>query len=405
MTLFKSLFFRYSFFVGAKFLFTVRILILILSFSWLSIEDFSLLAIFLSFIEISRSLFDLGSEAIIYSKLSGFRKTINIFTCKLIKLRLFSSLVLTFILFIIMSYLNKFSYWPLLLLPIIEATQRSCVAFIQKDKVKSFLSTPFFLLVLISFGIIFITFKLQATSTLLFLLMITPELISTIIIIIFTLKYWVQVFNASKINFSFFKRIIPYLLPSAILSVTVMIYSRPDLTLIYPLLGPIEQTKYSVSMRGVDIIFSLLVLISSSLLAELGSKSNKSSKFEINRFYNLLSTFNVFLFFIITFFIAIILKFVLLKLFLNEEDIIFVAFLLFLTIPFKIINSLLSSCIYRLANFHYVMVASFRVLVLIFTLGVPLGYYFGLYGIVIAIAISEFYNLFYQKNKLKKLLK
>ena len=51
------------------------------------------------------------------------------------------------------------------------------------------------------------------------------------------------------------------------------------------------------------------------------------------------------------------------------------------------------------------MVASFRVLVLIFTLGVPLGYYFGLYGIVIAIAISEFYNLLYQKNKLKKLLK
>ena len=401
----KSIFFRYSFFVFAKYFFILtRTALLIVSFSWLTNYEFSTLAITISFIEILRALFDAGAEPIIYSKLSSINKNLKISIKKIIKFRVLLSIFLVIILATIFISIGKSDYWPLYFLPLILTIQSTSAAFIQRDKIYKKLFFPILFTIPFSILLVIIAYVYKISSTKLFFIMILPELFVMIIMTVISYKYWLQIFLSTPLNRSFFLRIYPFILPSALLNFIVMIYSRLDLTLVYPLLGVSFQSTYSVAMRISDVILSILIIFSMAFLAELGSKTNSQAKSIITKFYYYLTLKNLTFFMLITILLGIIIKFFMDYFMFFNNEINLLVFFFFILIPIKITNSLISSCIQRLSKFHFIMLASLRVLFCIFIFGIPLSYVLGLKGVIISIGIAEIFNLFFQKKKLHDLL-
>ena len=404
----KSFFYRYLSFTLAKVGVLVgRSAILILSFHWLTPIEFAGLAASLSFVEITKAFSELGAESIIYSRMSSFDKPISHIVKKLIRARFLVSSAFSLLLLFIFGYVLSSNSWPLFLLPLLGSFQNSNIAFMQKER--SYKKILFLVLwtLFISLASVVIAFLHEVKGNSLAILMITPEIFSMSLGVIFTNVAWKQVLNYPQKAGQILglSRLRPYIFPSLAVSVIVIFYSRLDVLLVLPLLGVTAQADYSIGLRLVEPLFLIMSMASFTLLAELGSSNSVNSRvisIELVKKMNLLN-FLKFLFF--GSFLACFLFWVAKQYLGLSEPALKVLFILTLAIPIKLCNTFLSSLLQRAGLFNVVMKAALITLFITFTFGIGLGLGLGVMGIALATIVSESINLFYQKKMVHFMLK
>jgi O-antigen/teichoic acid export membrane protein len=404
----KSFFYRYLSFTLAKVGVLVgRSAILILSFHWLTPIEFAGLAASLSFVEITKAFSELGAESIIYSRMSSFDKPISHIVKKLIRARFLVSSAFSLLLLFIFGYVLSSNSWPLFLLPLLGSLQNSNIAFMQKER--SYKKILFLVLwtLFISLASVVIAFLHEVKGNSLAILMITPEIFSMSLGVIFTNVAWKQVLNYPQKAGQILglSRLRPYIFPSLAVSVIVIFYSRLDVLLVLPLLGVTAQADYSIGLRLVEPLFLIMSMASFTLLAELGSSNSVNSRvisIELVKKMNLLN-FLKFLFF--GSFLACFLFWVAKQHLGLSEPALKVLFILTLAIPIKLCNTFLSSLLQRAGLFNVVMKAALITLFITFTFGIGLGLCLGVMGIALATIVSESINLLYQKKMVHFMLK
>ncbi len=402
----RDFFYRYFSFTIAKVALLIgRSAILIFSHRWLSTADFALIAATLSFVEISRAFTDFGAENIIYTRLSSAVKPLSNIVKKLIRFRLIVSLLISSVAAVLCYCLVSPNTWPLFFLPLISAVQNSSVAFMQKNRAfKQILLLVIFVLCLSAISLMSL-FWHQIGGIALVALMILPEFFSALVGAMITRKNWVEVLSGFNSSGRFLKRLSPYIMPSMLISILVVIYSRLDVMMVLPLLGVNAQADYSVGLRLVEPIFLLLSLGSLTLLAELGSYNTNHARLLVGRLilvlnfkvYVLLGASGVLLAFCLREFSIAFLNF--------NVTASWVAFLLVLAIPVKLCNTFLTTLLQRGGLYHVVVKAAIIVFLVTMIFGLLFGYYMGVLGIVLAALLAESFNFFYQKRMVLQMIR
>ena len=268
----KDFLYRYTSFTLAKVtLFIGRSAILILSFQWLSTTEFALVASAFSLVEILRVITDMGSEQIIYSRLSSANKPIPNIVKSLVTFRVQVSFLVTALFSFTSYFILSSDIWPLFLLPAIYSLQSSSISFIQKKRDFTKIFILVILVIMAALFSIFIAFFYEITGTFLIYLMIFPELFAAVAALVISKNAWYNIILYKYRTFHLIPKLLPYILPSFTVSILVILYTRLDLILVLPLLGKLSQANYSIGFRLVEPVFLILALGSLSLLAELGS--------------------------------------------------------------------------------------------------------------------------------------
>ncbi len=367
---------------------------------WLSVLEFGVIAGTLSVIEIVRALSDFGSESIVYSRLSATRISLPLVVKKLIHFRLIFSIFLLVLLFLLLPVFHILNLWPLFVLLLVGTIQNTSVAFLQKERR---FGVIFYLVAFIFF--ISVVSALYALSikpsgfTLLFF-MVIPECVSAIFGFLLTLSSWKEIFLVKKLDGKSFYRLLPYTLPSMSVGVLVMLYSRLDVMLVYPLFGANSQALYSLCMRVVEPLFMIFSLASLAFLAELGAYNNQNAKSVVSQLVNFFGFRSYFFIFLASILFGGAIGFLSKNILKLQTQEVWMISLLGSAIPTKLCNSLLSSCLQRIGHFNIVMKAAVGVFIATYFLGVIFGLLMGISGIVLAAVISEIFNFLYQKRKL-----
>ena len=402
----KDFLYRYTSFTLAKVsLFIGRSAILILSFQWLSTTEFALVASAFSLVEILRVITDMGSEQIIYSRLSSANKPIPNIVKSLVTFRVQVSFLVTALFSFTSYFILSSDIWPLFLLPAIYSLQSSSISFIQKkrDFTKIFiLVILIFLAALLS---IFIAFFYKITGTFLIYLMIFPEFLAAVIGLVISKNAWYDIMLYKYRTFHLLPKLLPYILPSFAVSILIILYTRLDLILVLPLLGKLSQANYSIGFRLVEPVFLILALGSLSLLAELGSYTTANSRLTGKRLMQSLDTIRYFLLILGGVILAFGFQYISLHLFHLSVASSWVTFFLALAIPIKLLNTFFSALLQRNGQYFILMQAAIITFLFSIIFGLILGNYIGIVGIAIATLIAEFSNFLYQKYQAEKKLR
>ena len=402
----KDFLYRYSSFTLAKVTLLIgRTAILILSFQWLTIAEFALIAGAFSFVEILRALTDVGTENIIYSRFSSANKPIPNIVKSLVTFRVLVSFLVSAIFSFASYYIFSSEVWPLFLLPAISSLQSSSISFMQKQR--DF--RKILILVIIVFSVALLSvctvFLYEIKGIFLIYLMILPELCAAFAGLVITKNAWYKIMLYKPRIFHLVPKLLPYLLPSFAVSILVVLYTRIDVILVLPLLGTLSQASYSIGFRLVEPIFLILSLGSLSLLAELGSYSTSNSRFIAERLMQSLNAFRYFLLILGGVIFAFSFQYISLH-FLNlSVSASWVTFFLVLAIPIKLCNTFFTTLLQRNGRYNIVLYAAMVVFLCTMIFGLILGSYIGVVGIAVATLIAESTNFLYQKYQVKKMLR
>ncbi|MDC6477031.1 hypothetical protein OAW71_02425 [Methylophilaceae bacterium] len=402
----KDFLYRYTSFTLAKVtLFIGRSAILILSFQWLSTTEFALIASVFSLVEILRVITDVGSEQIIYSRLSSANKPIPNIVKSLVTFRVKVSFLVTAVFSFTSYFILSSDIWPLFLLPAIYSVQSSSISFMQKkrDFTKIFiLVILIFLAALLS---IFIAFFYEITGTFLIYLMIFPELLAAVAGLVISKNAWYDIMLYKCRTFHLIPKLLPYILPSFAVSILVILYTRLDLILVLPLLGTLSQANYSIGFRLVEPVFLILALGSLSLLTELGSYTTANSRLTGKRLMQSLDAIRYFLLILGGAILAFGFQYISLHLLHLSVASSWVTFFLALAIPIKLFNTFFSVLLQRNGRYFILLQAAIITFLFSIIFGLILGNYIGVAGIAIATLIAESSNFLYQKHQVEKMLR
>ena len=398
----KTFLYRYFSFILAKSALLVgKSFIVILSFNWLSLDDFSKLAVVLSVSEILRVFSDAGAETLVYSRLSSDSSPLKNILVQVMRVRIWLALLVSIISTIICHLYFDSNFSIIFLLPAIAAVQNTSFAFLQKqNNFKGIFKLVLFVLAA-SLIAILSSFLWHPQGSILAILMLAPELFSAALAFFMTRNLWS--FIVKKISFSsrFIIKIRHYLLPSMAVAVLVMLYTRIDALLVLPLLGHAEQSSYSAAFRFVEPIFLLFSFASMSLLSELGAKGSADARGYIKSIYSMLNTRLMIILLLFATAAAFVLKALSMTVFNFTEDSSILVFLMVLVLPIKLTNTFLSALLQRGTRFNNVFFATFQTFLLTYIFGYFFGITFGVKGIIFATFLAELLNLIHQKLAVK----
>ncbi len=401
----KDLFYRYSSFIIAKSALLVgKSVILILAFRWLTLSDFAVVAAVLSLVEIVRGLSDVGAEGILYARQGAAHSMISILVKRMVRFRLTISLLLSLLGMLICSLTLSHHAAYLFLLPFVGALQNSSFYFMQRQRDFKKISGLVILTLLAGLSMIVSAYLVRPEVSILVWLMVFPEIFSAIYAIFLTRRYWREILTERTHPISSVRRLRPYFLPSIGVAFFVTLYTRLDVTLILPLLGPVAQSSYSAAFRFVEPFFLLLSLGSITLLAELGSYDTQSSRAYAKSLYARLNyaSFSGLVFF--GFAAAFLLKLLSAKLFGYPDDVAWLVFLVALGIPIKLTNTFLTSLLQRGGRYKSVFFATLQTLLLTYLLAYFCGIKYGVEGVVVATIVAEFFNFIHQNIAVRRML-
>jgi len=402
----KDFLYRYTSFTLAKVTLLIgRSAILILSYQWLTIAEFALIAGAFSFVEILRALTDVGTENIIYSRFSSANKPIPNIVKSLVTFRVLVSFLVSAIFSFASYYIFSSEVWPLFLLPAISSLQSSSISFMQKQR--DF--RKILILVIIVFSVALLSvctvFLYEIKGIFLIYLMILPELCAAFTGLVITKNAWYKIMLYKPRIFHLVPKLLPYLLPSFAVSILVVLYTRLDVILVLPLLGTLSQASYSIGFRLVEPLFLILSLGSLSLLAELGSHSTSNSRLIAARLMQSLNAVRYLLLILCGVILAFGFQYISLH-FLNlSVSASWVTFFLVLAIPIKLCNTFFTTLLQRNGRYNIVLYAAMVVFLCTMIFGLILGSYIGVVGIAVATLIAESTNFLYQKYQVKKMLR
>jgi O-antigen/teichoic acid export membrane protein len=394
---------RYASFTFAKVsLLATRWIILMLSLHWLTPSKFAQLAGVLSLVEILRAFSDIGAENIIYARLAESGRPISPIVKSLIRARIVIACLLCIVAILLIKLFTINAYWLLFILLPILAFQNASIAFLQKERNLKQIALLAFSA--ISVGVFATCYARNAKSdgTLLCLLLILPEAITSIISFFMTKKYWILVI--STYNKFRLHRLWPYIGPSAAVSILVMCYSRLDVLLVSPLLGSLDQADYSAGFRLVEPLFLVLALASMSLLAELGALDTPNAK---KASIKLMERLNFELYvsmILIACFLGLVVMVFAQKGFAMSLHASYVAAVLAFAIPVKLANTFFSSILQRAGRYNSVLKASSINAVITWLTATIFGMVLGLIGVAIGALIGEIVNFSLQRKAVKLLL-
>ena len=402
----KDFFYRYSSFTLNKVTLLIgRSAILILSFQWLTTDEFALIASAFSFAEILRTLTDVGAENIIYSRLSSTNKPIPIIVKSLVNFRVHVSFLVSAIFSLTSYFIFNSETWPLFLLPAISSLQNGSFSFMQKQRDFRKILTLVIIVFLVALLSVCAVFLYEIKGIFLIYLMILPELCATVAGLVITKNAWYKIMLYKPRIFHLAPKLLPYMLPSFAVSILVVLYTRLDVILVLPLLGTLSQANYSIGFRLVEPVFLILSLGSLSLLAELGSHSTPNSRLIAVRLMQSLNPVRYLLLILGGVILAFSFQYISLY-FLNLSVLAsWVTFILVLAIPIKLCNTFFTTLLQRSGRYNMVLIAAIVAFLCTMIFGLILGSYIGVVGIAVATLIAESSNFLYQKYQVKKMLR
>lgn len=392
----------YSFFIIKVGLVLTRWSLIIISYHKLDSKNFALLASTYSLIEILRIVAEFGTEGFIYSRLIR-KKPASKIVYSLIELRLLLSIILS-ITFIAIG-LNKYSLNKMIifaLLPLFSIESSSFIFLQKNNKVKELSKisiASLAILILIYFYLHARLVDLDIMTT----LFVIPDFIITGLCLFFTKENWVfvnlNIVSILKKN----KKIIKYIIPSGLVGIIVICYSRLDLILALPLLGQQVQAIYSYAFRFVEPFAILTSLFTISFLTEIGNKNNE--KF-FNNYIQILrgttSTKNFLSSLILSLIISTSLSlFADLIMQFHHKMLIFI---LSIGIILRFINSILISFFFRTSRYWDLLKIVIVNFIAIISLGFLLVNYLGVIGIAYASLLGEIYLFITQKKYITKII-
>lgn len=402
----KAFLYRYTSFTLAKVMLLIgRAAILILSYQWLSSAEFALIAGAVSFVEILRVVTDVGSEQVIYSRLSSINKPTPNIVKSLVTFRVQISFLVSVIFSLISYFIFSSDIWPLFLLPAINALQASSISFMQKkrDFIKIFiLAVLVFLVALLS---IFTAFLYEINGIFLIYLIVLPELFAALAGLVITKTVWCEIVIYKPRIRHLVPKLLPYMLPSLAVSILVILYTRLDVFLVLPLLGKLSQANYSIGFRLVEPVFLILSLGSLSLLAELGSHGTSKSRSIATKLMQSLNAVRYFLLMFCGVILAFIFRYISLHYLNLSESASWVTFFLALAIPIKLCNTFFTTLLQRNGRYNMVLYAAIVAFLCTMIFGFILGSFFGVAGIAVSALIAESSNFLYQKYQVKMMLR
>jgi len=402
----KDFLYRYTSFTLAKVVLLIgRTAILILSFQWLSSAEFALIAGAVSFVEILRVVTDMGSEQIIYSRLSSINKPIPNIVKSLVNFRMKISFLVSVIFSLIFYLIFSSDIWPLFLLPAINALQTSSISFMQKKRDFINILILVVLVFLVALLSIFTVFLYEINGIFLIYLIILPELFAALAGVVITKTAWYKIMLYKPRVRHLVPKLLPYMLPSFAVSILVILYTRLDVFLVLPLLGTLSQANYSIGFRLVEPVFLILSLGSLSLLAELGSHSTSKSRSISTRLMQNLNTAGYFLLMFCGVILAFIFQHISLHYLNLSVSASWVTFFLALAIPIKLCNTFFTTLLQRNGRYNIVLYAAIVAFLCTMIFGFILGSFLGVAGIAVATLIAESSNFLYQKYQVKKMLR
>jgi O-antigen/teichoic acid export membrane protein len=394
---------RYASFTFAKAsLLVTRWVILMLALHWLTPNKFAQLAGILSLVEIFRAISDIGAENIIYARLAESSRPISRIVKSLIRMRILVATSLSTVAILLLKFYAINAYWLLFILLPIFAIQNASMAFLQKERNIKQIALLAFSAICVGMFATFYAWLAKSDGTQLCLLLLLPEAITAFISLFMTKKYWALVFGTY--NKFKLRRLLPYIGPSAAVSLLVMCYSRLDILLVSPLLGTLEQADYSAGFRLVEPLFLVLALASMSLLAELGAIDTHNAK---QASLNLLKRLDL----------KLLIKMILLAGLLTLVVLFFaqkgfamtlhasnVAAVLAFAIPVKLFNTFFTTVLQRAGRYDIVLYAALINAVTTWVVALSLGIVLGVIGVALGALIGEVFNFFYQRQAVNLML-
>lgn len=281
---------RFSSFALIRFIFSIgRWVVAAFAFNFLNTENFALLVFTISLIEIIRILSDLGLEPFLYLKV-GVNKKRNQVWNYLCRIKVFTSFVSFFLIFLIGYFLNQMNLMIAGLLIITGSLITVSQAIIQKNnlvyKIHILGMQAIFIFSILVASLLFVTGWKQYLWSLVafefFILILILKYIGLDIIrdhlISNRIKknhkksiLWI-LFNKS--GYSYFTQLIS------------AISARTDVFIIRPLIGISAQANYSAAFRLTDPIVQIVAGIVLSILVERSSFSTNSNVSNLRRILN-----------------------------------------------------------------------------------------------------------------------
>jgi O-antigen/teichoic acid export membrane protein len=392
----------YSFFIIKVGLVFTRWSLIFISYYKLDSTDFALLASAYSLIEILRIVSEFGTEGFIYSRLIR-KESVSKIIYSLIELRLLLAIFLSIVFIGISSYKYNFNEVIIfLLLPLLSIESSSFVFLQKQNRIKEL--TKVSVASLFTLILIFIYLhKRSADIGIMAILFLIPDLIITIMCLFFTKKNWAlcstNFISVLKKN----KKIMGYIIPSGLVGIIFICYSRLDLVLVLPILGQKVQAVYSYAFRFVEPFSILTSLFTISFITEIGIRSKeKFTKNYIRLLEATKSRRNIIIGIIISLFISTFLAlFADLIMHFHKRILIFV---LSMPIVLRFINNMMISYFFRTSQYFDLLKIIIVNFIIILVSGAILARYIGLTGIAFASVLGELYMYYRQKKYISKKL-
>ncbi|WP_439638431.1 lipopolysaccharide biosynthesis protein [Nevskia sp.] len=398
---------RYASFAAARIALVIgRWFVLIQAARHLSIAEFAALAATLSGVELLRAVADLGTDSYIYSRLGSGHQALRATVRAALVLRGAASLLLS-VGGIALAFLltDTRATLPIFLLIVATAAQSSAVALLQKAERFSGLGVLVGITLAASLLVdLFVLMTPARLSTMAWLL-ITPDCIAGLSAVMIasapmrallqaTGRHWRRLGHALRL-------IAGKLIPSALIAVTVMAYSRLDVVIVRPIAGIDAQADYSAGFRLIEPFFMLFALASLALLAELGSRRNADTVQLARRLLAAPVWPTVIGMVLAVMALGALARLVTQLLNLRPEAGLLAA-LFAAAIPFRVANSMITALLLRLGRFDAVMYAAVINSVITFSLAVLLTQRFGAAGAGAAALTGEICNTLFQRHRLQR---
>lgn len=398
---------RYASFAAARIALVIgRWFVLIQAARQLSTTEFAALAAMLSGVEVLRAVADLGTDSYIYSRLGAGHQALRGTVRAALVLRAAASLLLSlggialaFVLTDIRATL------PVFLLIVATAAQSSAVALLQKAERFGALAVLVGITLATSLLVDLFVLLTPARLPTMAWLLITPDCIAGLsavaiasapvrMLLQATTRHWRRLGSQLRL-------IAGKLIPSALIAVTVMAYSRLDVVIVRPIAGIGAQADYSTGFRLIEPFFMLFALASLALLAELGSRRNTDTVQLARRLLTVPALPTVIGMALAVIALGEVARLVTQLLNLRPEAGLLAA-LFAAAIPFRVANSMITALLLRLGRFDAVMVAAVVNSVITFSLAVLLTQRLGATGAGAAALIGEICNTLLQRHLLKR---
>lgn len=368
--------------------------------------QFGVVAACLSATELLTGFGDLGTDSFVYARPMRIDRGLPRLIQAAICARLLAS---TFILFLalvlVILLLGQPELAPILLLIPANALQNTVTALLQKQNRFDLLARSAIIAMVASAMVASAAAILEFSILTAQLLLISPAALTSAASCLLARKLIRQTLHrASHVLARSRAALISTLGPTAIVGTLVILYSRLDVLIVAPLCGFVVQAQYSAAFRLIEPFFTLQAILSTAVLAELGSRSSGSAHRLGGRLLGLLKLRTLPLLALVLLMLGAVCYVFTLSMLQLGEATAAVAFVLGAAIPLRVINSALSVVMQRLSGFEKVMRAAIVNAAVTFPLAAILAWRYGAIGAALGALTGELINLWVQRHSLSVII-